>query len=237
MGSALKKLGAATGELAAYAKQALLLRHDVGAPVVPSDTAHGDAVVVCLHGLFATAGVLRPLRHALEANDDVHTATLSYPAGLAVRPLARRVAELLSELPRDVEIHLLGHSLGGIVMRYFAQEMGDPRVVQTISLASPFGGVGKLAWTGLELTRDMAPGSTLLRKLQLGSRRAVSLPHLSIVGGSDHVVTPPAAHTLVGGDVIIVRNCGHNALLYDKTARAAVVDRVLQLRPRARQSL
>ena len=148
--------------------------------------------------------------------------------------IARRVAELLADLRRDVEVHLLGHSLGGIVMRYFAQEVGDPRIVQTISLASPFGGMRKLSWTGLPLARDMAPGSALLRKLQLGSRRSVSLPHLSIVADSDLVVRPPAAHTLIGGDVFTVRNCGHNALLYDRAALQAVVRRVLQLRRPAR---
>jgi hypothetical protein len=52
-------------EMAAYARQALLLKHDVEAPVLPPDARDRDDVIVLLHGLFATAGVLRPLRAAI----------------------------------------------------------------------------------------------------------------------------------------------------------------------------
>lgn len=222
----LPKFEIAGRELAAFAKQAWLMRHDVGRPVFPANTEPGDHVVVCLHGLFATAGVLRPLREQLEKHPGIHTATLSYPVGPGVKPLARRLGELLSELPSDVSLHLLGHSLGGVVVRYFAQEIGDPRIVQTISLGAPFAGVRGASWVGLELTRDLAPSSSLLRALQLGSRRRLATQHLSIVAENDQVVSAPMAHALPGGDVTLVRRCGHNALLYHEQAIAAVERRV-----------
>ena len=109
--------------MAAFARQAWLLRHDTRAPVVPRGCREGDDVVVFLHGLFATAGVLRPIRAAVSKHSGVHTAALSYPPGPGLHMLAARLSEVLQGLPKGVHVHLVGHSLGGIVARYFAQEV------------------------------------------------------------------------------------------------------------------
>jgi pimeloyl-ACP methyl ester carboxylesterase len=222
----LDDLTVTTREIAAFARQAWLLRHDVSAPVLPANARDGDHVVVCLHGLFATAGVLRPLRGRLERHAGVHTATLTYPVGPGVRTLARRLGELLAELPPRAQIHLLGHSVGGVVARYFAQEMGDGRIVQTISMAAPFAGLRLASRLPVEVARDLHPHSALLRQLRLGSRRALGVPHHSLVADSDRVVEAPLSHALAGGDVTVIRRCGHNTLLFHDRA-AAIVERAV----------
>lgn len=221
----IPKLLVASREVAAYARQAWLMRHDA-APVLPRDARDGDHVVVCLHGLFTTAGVTRPLRRRLERRG-VHTASMSYPVGPGVLTLARRLGELADELPRRAHLHLVGHSLGGVVARYFVEELGDPRVLQTISLASPFAGVRHASALGVAVARDLDPRSPLLRSLALASRRSGSLPHLSIVAESDHLVRAPLAHALPGGDVALVKNCGHNMLLFHEEAARLIERRVL----------
>ncbi len=227
MAMPLPKLGTTSREIAAFAHQALLLRHDATRPVVPHQAHHGDDVVVCLHGAFTTAGVLRPLRRRLERHRHVHTATMPYPLGPSVRTLGRLLHERLSELPEGTHIHLLGHSLGGVVARYFAQEIGDPRVVQTISLAAPFAGVRHVGLLPLGVAQDLDPMSPLLRTLAFGSRRALALPHLSLVADSDAVVKAPVAHALPGGDVALIRDCGHNSMLFRKDVAELVERRVL----------
>ncbi len=222
----LPKLSVYRREIAAFAKQAWLMRHDIGV-VAPENARGGDDVVVCLHGLFATAGVLRPLRSKLEGHARIHTASLSYPVGPGVRTLSRRLQELMSTLPDSVRVHLLGHSVGGVVARYFAQEVGDPRVVQTISLASPFAGVKNLAWLGVDVARDLDPNSKLLRTLRLGSRRRLSTPHLSLVAENDAIVRAPMSHALPGGDVTLIRRCGHNAMLFNNETAEHVCRRIL----------
>src|SRR5580692_3270252 len=74
-------LATAAREALAFARQGWLLRHDTSEPVIPRDVAPGDDVVVFLHGLFATAGVLRPLRAAVARHPFVHTATFTYLPG------------------------------------------------------------------------------------------------------------------------------------------------------------
>src|SRR5258706_10075067 len=103
----------AAQEALAFARQATLLHRDVLA-VYPPHAVPGDDVVVLLHGLFATAGVLRPLRRRIELEADAHTASFSYAPGLGVESVADSLAELVARLPPDVRVHLVGHSMGGI---------------------------------------------------------------------------------------------------------------------------
>jgi pimeloyl-ACP methyl ester carboxylesterase len=229
----LPKLDVAKREIAAFARQAWLLRHDALRPVLPKAARAGDDVVVCLHGLFATAGVLRPLRERLERHSRVHTATMTYPPGPGIPALGRQLGELLAELPHGCRVHLLGHSVGGVVARWFAQELGDARVLQTISLAAPFAGVRGAGWLdamglrGVAVAGDLDPQSPLLRKLRLGSQRKLGIPHLSVIAENDAVVSGPTQHALPGGDVMVVKSCGHNALLFHERVAELVERRVL----------
>ncbi len=216
-------------EAMAFARQAWLLRHDTRGAAAPSAVDHGDDVVVFLHGLFASAGVLRPLRAAVTRHRGVHTAALSYPPGPGIEELSERLRALLDTLPSAARVHLVGHSLGGLVVRHFVQERGDARVVQTISLATPFAGIPRASWLGLACARDLEHQSPLLRRLRL--RCASSpVPHLSIVAGADSLVKSPVAHALPGGEVIVMQGRGHNTLLFDDEVARIVEGRVLSRR-------
>ncbi|MBI4957643.1 MAG: hypothetical protein HY908_36895 [Myxococcales bacterium] len=217
----------ASRELFACARHAWLMRHDVLAPVLPRDAADGANVVVCLHGVMATAGVLRPLRLRLARS--AHTATLSFPLGPGVAALAERLGDALALLHQDVRLHLVGHSLGGIVARYYAEHHGDARVVQTISLASPFAGVPNARLLGLPFARDIDPGSAILRALGRSSLAPGSLPHLSIVAANDALVPGAEAQALPGWEVRVVGECGHNTLLYHEGVMHWVEARVREL--------
>jgi triacylglycerol lipase len=213
-------------EALAFARQAWLLRHDTATPVTPTDARRGDDVVVFLHGLFATAGVLRPLRAAVARHKGVHAAALTYLPGPGVEELAARLAAVMREIPEGTRIHLVGHSLGGIVARYFAQESGDRRIAQTISLASPFAGVPRAGWLGFEGARDLEPHSPMLRRILVRSAE-VPIPHLSIIAGSDQMVKSPIAHAFPAGAVVVMAGRGHNALLFDDEVARIVEQRVL----------
>jgi triacylglycerol lipase len=235
-------ISAAGREFAALARQAALLPYDVGEPVIPDAARDGDDIVVLLHGLFASAGVLRPLRTAIgryaaqrgasgagRSAAAIHTAAMSYAPGPGVEALAERLAEVTATLPPGARLHLVGHSMGGVVCRFFAQEVGDPRVAQTISMASPFAGIRGLGLLRFGGARDLDPSSPLLRRVRLGTARS-GLPHLSIIAGDDTLVTPPIAHALPGGEVRLMTGRGHNALLFDDEVAAIVARRILDRR-------
>jgi triacylglycerol lipase len=224
----LKSLGAfgtAAREALAFARQGLLLRHDTEDPVIPEGVEDGDDVVVFLHGLFATAGVLRPFRAAIARQPSIHTAALTYFPGPGVEVIAGKLGELCAAIPAHARLHLVGHSLGGIVSRWFALESNDRRIVQTISMATPFAGVPRAKWLGMASTRDLDRGSPILRRIAIHPRSA-EIPHLSIIAGADTLAGSPIANALPGGDVLVLDRRGHNTLLFDEEAMRAVELRI-----------
>ncbi len=221
--SRLSSLDVITREALAFARQASLLHRDVRSSVLP-EAPEGDDVVVVLHGLFATAGVLRPMRRTIEAQAPAATATFTYAPGPGVDSVARRLAALVRTIEGDVRIHLVGHSLGGVIARWYVQELGaDSRVVQTISLGSPFNGTSRARLLPAQAGRDIQPDSPLLARLRQSSAAAV--PHVSVAAREDSLVLTQSA-MLPQGERVLVEGCGHNALLYDRRVVALVVDRI-----------
>jgi pimeloyl-ACP methyl ester carboxylesterase len=217
------RLDALGREALALARQATLLRHDLSVVVPP----RGGDVAVLVHGFLATAGVLRPLREALESDAGVTVASFTHAPGVGVTGLARRVSDLVRRLDAE-RIHLVGHSIGGLAARWFVEELGgDRRVVQTVSIASPFWGVRRARLLPGVLGRELAPESAVLTRLRASVRRGV--PHFAVSGSHDAVVGPPAP--LGSEDEIVAHGCGHNAVLYDPVVLRAVVGRLRSERP------
>ncbi len=217
-------------ELGALLKQSVLLPRDI-APSMPASFAPQGHLVVLLHGLLATAGTLRPLRQEIERCTESQTATFTYDPLCSVRTIALRLGAFLARVPATTKIHLIGHSLGGLAVRYYVHmNPADSRVVQTISLATPFGGSNLARWIPRPLSlRELAPGSTLLCQTLQGCQTAQHTPHTSIIGLHDLVVRPSSGSAYPHGDVLSLTGRGHNALLFDRYAIHAVVSKVASL--------
>lgn len=211
-------------EAAAIARQATLIYRDVrGAR--PMWVGGDRDVVILVHGLFATAGVLRPLRRQIESLTLAFTTSFTHPPGPGIARIAREIAQAVSAISGEARIHLIGHSVGGVAVRYYVQELAvDARVVQTISIGSPFGGTRPARLFPAPVGRDVAPGSALLSRLARGAQQRLVVPHVSIAGLEDHVV--PSGAYLAAGDRIGVAGCGHNSLLYHPRVVSEVVRRI-----------
>jgi triacylglycerol lipase len=218
-------------EAAALARQATLIYRDVrGAR--PMWVRSDRDVVMLVHGLFATAGVLRPLRRELEERTSAFTTSFTHPPGPGIARIAQDIARAVRGISGEVRIHLIGHSIGGIAVRYFVQELGsDPRLVQTVSIGSPFGGARPARLFPAPVGRDIAPGSALLERLAHGARQRLAVPHLSIAGLEDHVV--PNGAFLAAGDSVTVAGCGHNSLLYHPRVVSELIARIHQVQAAA----
>jgi alpha-beta hydrolase superfamily lysophospholipase len=209
------------GERLALLREVALVPRDLAA-VVPH-VGEGEDVVVLVHGFLASAGVFRPLRARLERETGARVATFTHAPGQGIRSIARRLAALVDRIPRGTRITVLGHSLGGVVARWYVQEMGgDARVARTISMASPFGGVDV---PQVLVGADLHGQSALLKRLR-DRAHLCAVPHTSIVAEHDTTVVGAATACLGVGEVIVVPERGHNAVLFCDRVAGLVIDRV-----------
>lgn len=212
-------------------REVVLMPRDL-APVLPQ-TDHQDDVVVLVHGFFASAGVFRPLRHKLERELGAKVASFTHPPGAGVRTIARSLAKLVDRIPENTRIHIVGHSLGGVVARWYVQELGGyARVTQTFSLGSPFRGTRVAHPFPFLVGADLHTKSRLLQRLR-DRAHEVRVPHTSILGDADRLIVPQDSAILPSGDVALFTGLGHNALLYDKRVQALIAARVKTVRPLA----
>jgi alpha-beta hydrolase superfamily lysophospholipase len=209
------------GERLALLREVALVPRDL-AEVLPQARA-GDDVVVLVHGFLASAGVFRPLRARLEQETGARIATFTHAPGAGIRRIAKRLAALVARIPHEARITVVGHSLGGVVARWYVQELGGhQRVARTISLASPFGGVDV---PQLLVGADLHAQSELLARLRERAG-ACPVPHTSIIAEEDTMVVGVDAASLGVGEVIVLPKRGHNALLFCERVAGLVIERV-----------
>jgi pimeloyl-ACP methyl ester carboxylesterase len=203
---------------------------DFGA-VVPAEVAPHTDVVVLVHGFFASAGVFRPMRDRLVHDTGARVASFTHAPGTGIERIARSLARLVDRIPRDCRVHLVGHSLGGLVARWYVQELGGhARVSQTISLGSPFGGTSRARPFPFLVGAELCRTSPLLARLRSRAHEH-EVPHMSLVAGADAIV-PHASAVFPRGEVVVLAGRGHNSLLFDAASITQVIDRVRRVPPR-----
>lgn len=205
---------------------------DLG-PVVPTELCESDDVVVLVHGFFASAGVFRPMKARLAQETCAKVATFTHAPGVTIDRIARSLAKLVDRIPKSCRVHLVGHSLGGLVARWYVQEHGGhERVAQTISLASPFGGTERARPFRVLVGRELCRTSPLLARLRARAHEH-DVPHTSVVADGDSMVVPTESAVFPRGDVVVLPGRGHNTLLFDPESIATVVDRVQRIQRKA----
>ncbi len=170
------------------------------------------------------------MQRSLRRRGFAHVCTWNYS------PLLTDVARGAADLGAYVEricaqtghdrVHVVGHSLGGLIARYFVQRQGgDRRVESLVTLGTPHQG-SLLAHVGpTPLIRQLRPGSPVLRELA-GPAPECRTKITAIYSDLDQVVLPTRAGRCDHADLdvrnVLVRGIGHMSLPRHRT----VVDEV-----------
>lgn len=197
-----------------------------------ADPATAEVPVVLVHGYVHNRSAFLVLSRQLRR------AGFRYVHGLNYNPLRHGIAELAGMLSVEVDrireiagadrVMLVGHSMGGIVTRFYAQQLAPPDVVDTvITLASPHRGTFSSYLAPGPAGRDLRPGSRLIRQLEEGARPSATR-WLAYWSDLDMFVTPAVnaklVHPALAAHNIGLRDTGHLSLLMSREVTSSVVD-------------
>jgi pimeloyl-ACP methyl ester carboxylesterase len=191
---------------------------------------HPDAAgmpILLVHGLVDNRSIFTRLQRTLRRRGFSQVETLNLPlyatdvphAGLA---LAAAVNELCARTGYQ-QAHVVAHSLGGLVARYYVQRLdGDARVHTLVTLGTPHNGT-RLAHlvprvVPYRLVASLRPGSPLLTELA-GPTPDCRTRFLAIGGGLDSVVRPESAalhHPDLRSHNVTIPGLGHHALPFNR---------------------
>lgn len=129
------------------------------------------------------------------------------PIGTSVAEIAERVVRRVHKMRQRIasaKVHLVGHSLGGVIVRYAVSALGlEAHTAAAITIASPHRGI-PLAGVGIvgrlcgvrNAIADIAPGAAVLSQLDRRARRS-EVRWTAYYSNLDLVVPPHAARLTV----------------------------------------
>jgi pimeloyl-ACP methyl ester carboxylesterase len=191
-----------------------------------SRTFADERAVVFVHGWLAGGAVFDPMRASVEAALGIPTVDFTYAPWGTFEQVASQLERFIAENLREVRrISLVGHSLGGLIVRSIVQSSSvSAKVDVLVTLATPHGGVGRARFGPTALVRALDPAGDVVRGLgrTLG---AVPTRHVVIVAEDDRTVSPSASAAAVdGAQVVRIGSVGHNGSLFDTRVHGAVVE-------------
>ncbi len=200
----------------------------------PSGRPHHDTPVLLVHGFAHNRSgwfvVSEHLRRAGFTN--VHTWNYD-PFRHDIPELAEMLSdrvELLKGLTGADRIHIVGHSLGGILLRWYVQELGgDASVTTAITVASPHQGTRLATFipgrTG-RIATELAPGSWLLRRLERGAR-ATTVRWVAFYSNLDLFVQPSTSAMItdpaLNATNVFIKDAGHLSIMLSSEVARGVV--------------
>lgn len=134
------------------------------------DVVAAGTPIILVHGLVDNRSIFTLLRRTLRRRGFGRVLTLNYsPFTHDVRAAAARLERLVEKTCEETgyeRVHVVGHSLGGIVARWYVQRMGgDARVHTLCTLGSPHAGTDTARLMPTPLARQLRRGSPLMAEL------------------------------------------------------------------------
>jgi len=186
--------------------------------------------VVLVHGMVDNRSIFAIMRRSLRRRGFAQVSSWNYS------PLVRDVESAAAALGAHIErvcqetghdrVHVVGHSLGGLVARYLVQRLGgDERIDSLVTLGTPHAGTLWAHVLPTPLVRQLRPGSALIQELAEpapGCRTRIT----AVYSDLDQMLVPSAVGRCEHPDLrarnVLVRGVGHMSLPIHR----AVVDEV-----------
>ena len=199
--------------------------------LITEDINAAGRPILLVHGIADNRSAFSVLRRTLRRRGYGRISTINYS------PLTSDIRRAAADFGRQVEricgqtgyeqVFVVGHSLGGIIARYYVQCLGGDRRVHTlVTLGSPHAGTQLARLAPLvRVARQLLPGSELMRELA-GPAPRCTTRFVAIYSNRDEVVLPNRSARLDHPDLSVTRlqvpGVGHLALLVNRAVMHAV---------------
>ena len=187
------------------------------------DVVAAGTPIVLVHGIFDNRSIFSVMRRGLDRRGFGSTYALNYsPLTDDIRTVATRLGGLIEQVRQETghdRVHVVGHSLGGLIGRYLVQRLGGGEQVHTlVTLGTPHGGTLPARFIPLGLARQMRIGGDLIEELAEPAP-GCRTRFLAIWSDIDQLVIPQSHARIDHPDLnarnALVRGVGHLSLPVD----------------------
>ena len=138
--------------------------------LVIGDVEAAGTPILLVHGMIDNRSIFSLLRRGLRRRGFGRVVSINYsPLTSDVRVAAAWLAEEVESLVAETgyeRVHVVGHSLGGLIARYYVTRLGgDQRVHTLVTLGTPHAGTLNAYALPSHLCRQLRPGSALMGEL------------------------------------------------------------------------
>lgn len=132
--------------------------------------AESGTPILLVHGMADNHSIFALLRRGLQRRGFTRVYSMNYSVRTSdVRTAAAQLAREIEEICEETDyerIHVVAHSLGGLIARYYVTRLGgDERVHTVVTLGTPHHGTLLARLSPLPIARQLSPGSALLEEL------------------------------------------------------------------------
>ncbi len=205
------------------------LARPLGFLPLPGAQAHGPRPIIVLHGYAMNRANFALLARRLAAAGLGPIYGFEYWTLGRTSRAARQLAEFVAEVRAATgarEVDLIGHSMGGVVARYYiAYAGGDDVVAHLVTLGSPIRGSELSAYGIGHARKELVAGSRLLERL--AAAPAPLHARVTSMWSRDDALVPGTNQTaLPGGETVVFAGLGHLGLLASAEVAREIIARV-----------
>lgn len=160
------------------------------------------------------------VRRHLSRAGFLHVSVAETPGHADIPRLADQLArhvDVVTALAGTEHVHVVGHNVGGIVLRYYVQILGgDAHVATAITVGTPHAGTGATRIGLGPAAAQVRPGSQVMRRLE-SSSRPLPVRWVSYFSDRDIFVDPAGSaiirHPLLRATNVLVPDQPHLSLV------------------------
>ncbi len=223
--------GAIGREALSYLAHALLWPFGVRPVEHRPERRRDQRTLVFVHGLAANRGGFLPMRTYLRLQGYRRQIAFDYRASGSVEGLALELKRTIDGAVGGGRIDLIAHSMGGLIARFYVQQLGGARRVdRLITLATPHRGTHAANFVPTSLVRQLLPDGPFIRHLN-ALPAPPGVASTSIVAGRDLLIQPVDSARCPYGESLRFDHAGHLELLFHREVFSEIAARLREATP------